>query len=93
MNQKDINTFLSDLGVPWRCGRRVKSDGNCFYDSVIANLEHSDAIRDTISERATDITNVLSLKSKLLRFMEANRILHSCEPFSLYFSSELLWKI
>ena len=83
MNQKDINTFLSELGVPWRCGRRIKSDGNCFYDSVIANLEHSDAIRKTISERAKNITDVVNLRSKLLAFMEANQILHSCEPFIL----------
>ena len=83
MDQTQINNFLSQLAVSWRCGRGVKNDGNCFYDSVLANIEHNDEIRNTISERAKNITDVRSLRSELLAFMETNHILHSCDPFIL----------
>ena len=50
----EIWRLINRLQLPFRIGRVVDSSGNCFYDSVIAQLERKE-LRVGLAERAADI--------------------------------------
>ena len=76
----EINKYLVKLGLPYQCGRIVRTDGNCFYDSVFAFLEDP-KIRRGINSRAKHITNYKDLRFALAEFMETNETLHEIGTF------------
>ena len=55
-----FNNLFIKLKLPLQCGRTVTSNGNCFYDSVIALLEDPN-ISLGITSPAKDITNYREL--------------------------------
>ena len=76
----EINKFLVKLKLPFQCGRIVSTDGNCFYDSVLALLEDPKVSRG-INLRAKNITNYKDLRIALAEFMETNETLHEIGTF------------
>ena len=58
--QIHFNNLFIELKLPLQCGRTVTSNGNCFYDSVIALLEDPN-ISLGITSPAKDITNYREL--------------------------------
>ena len=55
--QVTINSLLINLGLPLECGRVVTTDGNCFYDSVLALLENPN-INKRIAFHAKHIADI-----------------------------------
>ena len=82
--QAELNGHLVQSRLPVRCGRRVRADGDCGYDSALANLEDG-VIRQTISKMARDANMhmVEDIRKTIARFMATNKELHSLEGFKL----------
>ena len=55
--QVTINSLLIDLGLPLETGRVVTTNGNCFYDSVLALLEDPN-INKSIASHAKHIADI-----------------------------------
>ena len=83
--QAEINQHLQRYGLPVRCGRRVRTDGDCGYDSVLANLEDG-AIRQNISEMAknANLHSVENLRETIALFMDTNKELQKLDMFIAY---------
>ena len=83
--QSEINEHLRRYGLPVRCGRRVRADGDCGYDSALANLEDG-AIRQNISQRAKDANmhSVEDIRETIAHFMDTNKELHKLDMFIAY---------
>ena len=77
-----INNLLFSLNFPLECGRIVNTDGSCFYDSVIANIEDP-VIRQSVAFNAKNITSIQDLRLSIANFMEANTLLHGLEQFQM----------
>ena len=77
-----INNMLISLDMPLECGRVVTTDGSCFYDSVLANLEEPE-IRQSIASHVRTITPIQDLWSSLAHFMETNTMLHGLQQFQM----------
>ena len=82
--QAELNGHLARHGLPVRCGRRVRADGDCGYDSVLANLEDG-AIRQGISQRAkdADLFSVKEMRESVAHFMGTNKELQKLSGFKL----------
>ena len=82
-----INNFLQRLGLNLECAREVATNGNCFYDSVVAVAEDP-RIRTTLSQDAQHILTgrstlsqdarhiVRDFRGALANFMGTNVMLH-----------------
>ena len=81
--QEEINNFLQQYGLPVRCGRRVRTDGDCAYDSVLSVLEDR-AIRQNISERAknANLCSCEDFRIAIAQFMDTNKELQKLWPLS-----------
>ena len=67
--QVEMNKLLKDSGLQVVCSRRVATNGDCFYDTVLALLEDG-AIRQNIAFRAKDIHTVEDLRRAIAHFMK-----------------------
>ena len=74
--------MLISLDKPLECGKVVTTDGSCFYDSVLANLEEPE-IRQSIASHVRNITSIQDLRSCLAHFMDINTMLHGLEQFQM----------
>ena len=81
--QAEINNYLHSEGLPLRCGRRVETNGHCYYDSILALFEDG-LIRQALPERAQGIFTVPYFRRRLVTFIKTNKELQKVPMFIAY---------
>ena len=87
--QAEINDHLYAVGLPLRCGRRVETNGHCFYDTALATFDEG-IMRASLPDRASLIFTVQYFRKRLAFFIKTNKQLQNNPTFKAYKTAVLL---
>ena len=76
----EVKCLLRRLMLPFECHRITTADGNCFFHGLIDQFRRP-GVKETLSLRVAGITDYVTLRHDVLKFMQYDKDLQAVEGF------------